>query len=41
MNCVVLINIYGDMNMITLLTSDDNCRCEAVARYILKGFYFS
>jgi len=23
-----------------LLISDDNCRCEAIARNILKGFYF-
>jgi len=27
--------------MQSLLTSDDNCRCEAVACNILKGFYFS
>jgi len=27
--------------MQSLLISDDNCCCEAVARYILKGFYFS
>jgi len=36
-------NIYGGINVIemqSLLTSDDNGRCEAVARYILKGFYF-
>ena len=35
--------IYGIMNMIAnaIATSDDNCRCEAVAHNILKGFYFS
>jgi len=27
--------------MQSLLSSDDNCRCEAVARIILKGLYFS
>jgi len=27
--------------MQSLLTSDDNCHCEAVARNILKGLYFS
>jgi len=27
--------------MQSLLTSDDNSRCEADARNILKGFYFS
>jgi len=27
--------------MQSLLTSDDNGRCEAVAHNILKGFYFS
>jgi len=40
----MLSNINGVMNMITnasLLISDDNCRYEAVARNILKGFYFS
>jgi len=38
----MLSNIYGGMNIITnaiALTSDDNGRCEAVARNI-KGFYF-
>jgi len=37
-------HIYGSMNVIQnrlLLISDDNCLCEAVARYILKGLYFS
>jgi len=45
MNCVMLSNVYGVMNMIlkmqSLLISDDNCRYEAVASDILKGFYFS
>jgi len=44
MNYVMLSNIFGGMNMLTnatLLTSDDNCCCEAVARYISKVFYFS
>jgi len=27
--------------MQSLLTSDDNCHYEAVARYISKGFYIS
>jgi len=39
----MLSNICGVMNMITmqsLLTCEDNCRCESVARNILKGFYF-
>ena len=39
----MLSNICGDMNMITMqsLLTRDNCRCEADARNILKGFYFS
>jgi len=43
MNCVVklfmVLRIW--LQMQSLLTSDDNCRCEAVIRKILKGFYFS
>ena len=35
MNCIMLSNIYGGMNMIT-----NAIGCEAVARNILKGFYF-
>jgi len=34
----MLHNICGAMNMI--LTNDANCRCETVARNILKGFCF-
>jgi len=42
----MLSNIYGVMNMIanamaTHFISDENCRYEAVASNILKGFYFS
>jgi len=29
------------LQMQPLLISDDNCRYEAAARNILKGFYFS
>ena len=29
------------LQMQLLLTSDDNGRCKAVARHILKRFYFS
>jgi len=45
MNCVMLSYIYDVMNMITnaivsLLTSDDNSRCEAVANNIWKDYSF-
>ena len=32
---------YLWFQMQSLLISDDNCRCEGVARNILKRFYFS
>jgi len=38
----MLSNIYGGMNMLqmqSLLTSDDNCCCEAVARKISQKDY--
>jgi len=28
------------LQMQSLLTSEANCRCKALARNILKGFYF-
>ena len=33
--------VWMRLQMQSLLISDDNGRCEAVARNILKGFYFS